>query len=82
MTRISLALATAGTLTLSLGAATAATEWDTDGDGMYSFEELLTAVPTLTEEAFLTIDSNGDGAVDADELAAAQESGVVPMTES
>lgn len=72
-------------LTMALGVsatgALAATEMDTDGDGVYSFEEMLAAVPTLTEETFITIDANGDGAVDEAELAAAQESGLIEVSE-
>lgn len=50
---------------------------DTDGDGMYSMEELATAYPDLTEERYLELDANADGAVDAEELAAAQDSGLL-----
>lgn len=50
---------------------------DTDGDGVYSMEELMVVYPELTEDVFGTIDTNADGAVDADELAAAQEAGVL-----
>lgn len=58
----------------------AQSEMDTDGDGVYSFTEMLVAFPTLTEETFITIDANGDGGVDDTELASAQEAGVLPAT--
>lgn len=58
-------------------AATAAEVEDTDGDGVYSMEELMVAYPSLTEELFGTIDGNGDGAVDEDELTAAVDAGVL-----
>jgi Ca2+-binding EF-hand superfamily protein len=51
---------------------------DSDGNGMYSFNEMLVAYPTLTEETFVTIDANGDGGIDAEELAAATEAGILP----
>lgn len=50
---------------------------DTDGDGTYSMEELMVVYPALTEDIFVAIDSNEDGAVDAEELAAAQEDGTL-----
>lgn len=65
---------------LGLGATAAAAETmveDTNGDGVYSMEELVVAYPDLTEDVFGTIDGNGDGAIDADELAAAEEAGVL-----
>lgn len=73
------------TLALVLGVATVAVAAnaqtvvsDTDGNGTYSIEELRAAYPDLTDEVFATVDANGDGQVDADELAAAQEAGVLP----
>lgn len=73
------------TFVLALGAiaafaatANAQTEvTDTDGDGMYSIEELTAAYPDMTAELFASIDANADGSVDADELAAAREAGTL-----
>ncbi|MEM9392624.1 MAG: EF-hand domain-containing protein [Pseudomonadota bacterium] len=74
------------TLILGLTAATLATaafamgnkaELDADGDGMLSFAELLVGYPALTEETYGTMDSNADGAIDAEELAAAEEAGLI-----
>lgn len=76
MTRFT--LTAASIIALSAGAAFAASEMDTDGDGLVSFTEILVAVPSLTEETFTSIDANGDGALDDEEMAAAQESGVIP----
>jgi Ca2+-binding EF-hand superfamily protein len=59
------------------GAAVAQDVADTDGDGVYSMEELMAAYPAITDEVFAMVDANGDGAVDADELAAAQEAGTL-----
>ena len=68
----------AGLLGLGIATAAMAAEVeDTDGDGVYSLEELVVAYPTLTEELFGTIDGNGDGAVDDEELAAAVDAGVL-----
>ena len=50
---------------------------DTDGDGLYSMEELMVVYPAITEDVFGEADTNDDGAVDADELAAAQEAGLL-----
>ena len=50
---------------------------DSDGDGLYSMDEMKAAYPELSEEIFLAVDTNADGMVDADELTAAQEAGVL-----
>lgn len=50
---------------------------DADANGTYSMEELVAAYPELTEEAFKAIDTNADGAVDADELKAATDAGAL-----
>ncbi len=62
---------------LIAGAAVAA-DYDADGDGQVTFDEILALVPTMTEETFSTVDTDGDGMLNADELAAAQESGLIP----
>ncbi len=51
---------------------------DVNADGMYSFPELQAAMPEMTEEDFTTIDVTGDGLLDADEIAAATEAGILP----
>jgi hypothetical protein len=50
---------------------------DTDGNGTYSMEELITVYPDLTNEIFVSIDANADGAVDSDELATAVDAGTL-----
>ena len=50
---------------------------DADGNGTYSIEEMTAAYPDMTPELFAEIDANADGAVDADELTAAQEAGKI-----
>lgn len=67
-------------LAVSATAMSAATEMDSDGDGFYSFSELLVGFPTLTEETYLLLDANGDGSVDAEEVAAAQQAGIIPAS--
>lgn len=74
-----LAAASAGLLLIS-GAAFAH-EMDTDQDGLYSLPEMLTEYADLTQEQYDALDTNTDGAVDAEELAAAIESGVLPAME-
>lgn len=66
------------TALLCAGAAFAQAEVaDTDGNGVYSMEEIAVSYPDLTEELFAEIDVNGDGAVDTEELAAAMEAGLL-----
>ena len=59
--------------------AAAAQEIDANGDGLYSLEEMLAVFPAMTEETFTTADLSGDGLLDAEELAAAQADGLIPM---
>lgn len=51
---------------------------DVDGDGLVSMDEFAAAYPDLGEDAFMVADANADGALDADEIAAAAEAGVLP----
>ncbi|MEM1431067.1 MAG: hypothetical protein AAGG09_16555 [Pseudomonadota bacterium] len=55
-----------------------ATVEDTDGDGMYSFDEVLVTYPALSESAFAELDVDGDGMLSAEEMAAAEASGLLP----
>lgn len=73
-----IALQTAMMIALSATALSAQAEVDSDGDGLLSYNEMLAAHPEMTEETFVTIDANADGAVDADELKMANESGLIP----
>ncbi len=65
-------------LALTATAISAQSEIDADGDGVLSYNELLAAHPEMTEENFIAIDTNADGAVDADELKVASEAGLLP----
>jgi len=51
---------------------------DADSNGVFSYEEMVAAFPDLTPEVFAAADTNGDGALDADELKAAQDAGTIP----
>ncbi|MFO8126576.1 hypothetical protein [Yoonia sp.] len=53
-------------------------EIDINGDGMYSYPELQAVMPDITEDDFASMDTSGDGLLDADEIEAAQASGMLP----
>lgn len=53
---------------------------DSDGDGLVSYTELLVILPEVTGEEFAAMDVDGSGALDESELAAAQDSGMLPAT--
>ena len=42
---------------------------DADGNGSISMEEAKAAMPDLSEDAFKAADANGDGTLNAEELA-------------
>ena len=52
---------------------------DVNGDGFYSYPELSTVFPDLTDETFTAMDSTGDGLLDMAEVAAATDAGLMPM---
>ena len=66
-------------MALTLGAPVAAQNANVDinGDGMYSFPELMAVQPEITEEQFEALDTSGDGLLDADEIAAGVAAGVL-----
>ena len=70
-------LAMIGLATLATASLADTAVEDADGDGTYSMEEILTVYPNLTDEVFAEIDTNDDGAVDADELALAMAAGLL-----
>lgn len=73
LTAFGLALSIAG----AAGAQTAPEVPDTDGNGTRSLAEMQAAYPDMTAGRFDLIDANGDGVVDADELAAAGQAGML-----
>ena len=76
MTKILMSAAAA--MFLAVPAMAQNAEIDVNGDGMYSFPELQAALPDLTDEDFDALDTNGDGLLDAEEIAAGEASGVLP----
>ncbi len=53
---------------------------DVNADGMFSFTEVMAGYPDMTEDMFTTMDANGDGLLDADEVTAAVDAGTLkPM---
>lgn len=77
MTRV-FAVTTATFALLALPALAIESEIDLDGDGTYNLSEVQTAMPDMTFDSFNVIDVNGDGLLDADEVAAAVEAGLLP----
>jgi hypothetical protein len=74
------------TVTAALGLALptsllAATEADTNGDGVLTIDEVQALYPDITVEQFTAMHVNADGALDDDEVVAAQEAGMMPPTE-
>ena len=76
MKTTAIVLATVLTAGASLATAQTMVE-DADGNGTFSMDELKVAYPDLTEELFVQIDANADGAVDIDELMAARDAGLI-----
>lgn len=77
MTKFALALVTVSAF--AVGAAQAETAvTDTDGNGLFSMEELILAYPDMTPEVFKAADADADGSLSADELKAAQTAGAIP----
>ena len=67
--------AVASAIAFSAGAMTA--ELDTDGDGLASITELQGVYPEVTDDLFVTIDMDGDGFVNDEELVAAIDSEIL-----
>jgi hypothetical protein len=65
----------------SLAFAATAAELDSNGDGLVTIDEMQAVYPDLAVETFTAMDLNADGALDAEEMAAAQEAGVIPATD-
>jgi hypothetical protein len=60
------------------GGALAAMAADANGDGVLTIDEVQAVMPEVTVESFSTMDLNADGALDAAEVEAAQEAGLIP----
>ena len=75
MTKMLTTLAALAVLATPLVAQSA--DIDINGDGMYSFPELMAVMPEMTEEDFETLDTSGDGLLDAEEIDAGVAAGVL-----
>ncbi|MET4127595.1 EF-hand domain-containing protein [Roseovarius sp. MBR-6] len=75
---------TATMIALTLPMAALAADFDTldgDSDGYVSMAEFQEALPGLSADAFLSADSNADGALSPEEVSAAQSEGILPPSE-
>lgn len=54
---------------------------DADGDGYVTMSEFQQVIPDATAETFTTADANSDGALSAEEVAAAVDAGVLPASD-
>lgn len=61
---------------LAMGAGVA--DADVNGDGILSVAEVQAVYPEVTPEQFSAMDLNADGALDEEEVIAAQEAGMMP----
>ena len=77
MKRIALVLAPFALASAAFAQATLPEVADTDGNGSWSLVELQAVWTDLTEDTFKAIDTTADGNVDAPELQAAPDDGVV-----
>ncbi|MEO9682649.1 MAG: hypothetical protein ABJR46_06870 [Tateyamaria sp.] len=62
----------------ALAMAQSATEMDANGDGVLTIDEVQATFPEVTSDMFAAMDLNADGALDGNEVAAAQEAGLLP----
>jgi len=54
---------------------------DVNGDGFYSYPEVGSMYPEISDADFSAMDTTGDGLLDMAEVAAAQEAGLLPAAE-
>ncbi len=54
---------------------------DVNGDGFYSYPEVGTIFPDVTDAQFTEMDTTGDGLLDMAEVMAAQDAGLMPAAE-
>lgn len=72
-----IALATL-TLVAGTGFALAATQIDSNEDGQITMEELVAVYDQVSTDTFSQADADDNGTLSAEELAAAQEAGLIP----
>ncbi|MEP1519176.1 MULTISPECIES: hypothetical protein [Ascidiaceihabitans] len=51
---------------------------DANGDGVLTIDEVQAVYPDVTADSFTAMDLNADGALDAEEVSAAQDAGLMP----
>ncbi|WP_299625932.1 hypothetical protein [uncultured Tateyamaria sp.] len=76
----SLTFAVAMTLP-ALAMGQSASDLDVNGDGVLTIDEVQASFPDVTTDSFTAMDLNADGALDGNEIAAAQEAGLMPPTD-
>jgi len=54
---------------------------DVNGDGFYSYPEIGSMYPEITDADFLAMDTTSDGLLDMAEVMAAQDAGLMPVAE-
>ncbi|NHB76365.1 EF-hand domain-containing protein [Rhodobacter calidifons] len=79
MKRLAILLAPVAFASVALAQTTLPEGTDADGNGTWSLAELQAVWTDLTEEGFKGIDTNADGEVDATELQAALDAGVIAL---
>lgn len=76
-----LLIALLGATSLAYAMSEQAAAIDTNGDGVLTIDEVQAVYPDVTVESFTTMDLNADGALDEEEVTAAEEAGVMPTTQ-
>ncbi|MEL7090663.1 MAG: hypothetical protein AAFN94_02895 [Pseudomonadota bacterium] len=61
--------------------AQATEDLDTNADGVLTLDEVQAGYPEVSVDMFTTMDLNADGALDGEEIAAAQEAGILPPSQ-
>ena len=61
-----------------IASANTAAELDANQDGYLTLDELQAAYPDMTGDQFTLLDLDANGALDAEEVAAATEAGMLP----
>jgi hypothetical protein len=82
MKRIAILLASMAMAPAAFAQATLPDVPDTDGNGSWSLVELQAVWTDLTEETFKAVDTTADGNVDATELQAALDGGLITAPEA
>lgn len=79
--KLILTLSAFGLVAASMAQAATLEELDANGDGSLTLDEVQAMYPEVATEAFIAADTNADGLIDAEELALAQEAGLMPLTD-